>query len=161
MKATMLMGLMMLGLLTGCVGLLPVPSKSKTPEVGRVITPQDAEFIRPGLTSRQQVVERFGQDFRAAPRLPALAYAWELPGGRAMWWWCVAFGEGAAADAGEFEWSHWRALFVAFDQDGMVTRTKFVHLTGRKSLDEQLEAWGRSLKRRNASAGLVARGGGV
>ena len=150
----------MIVLLTGCVGLIPVPSKSKAPEVGQVIKPQDAEFIRPGLTSRQKVVDRFGQDFRAAPRLPVLAYAWELPGGTALWWWMV-FGEMGASDAGEVEWSHWRAFFVAFDKDGIVTRTKFVHLSGRKSLDEQLEAWGQSLKSRNASAGLVAGGGGV
>jgi hypothetical protein len=131
-----------MALLTGCVGIIPVPSSSKVPEVGQVIKPDAAGFIRPGQTSREQVVERLGQDFRASPRLPVLAYSWDLPGGRALWWWCVAWGEVAAGDAGEFEWSHWRAFFVAFNEIGVVTRTQFVRLSGRKSLDEQLEAWG-------------------
>ena len=32
--------------------------------------------------------------------------------------------------------------FVAFDQAGYVMKTRFIRLSSRKSLDEQLEAWG-------------------
>lgn len=142
MKIVTLMLLAAPGLVTGCVGLIPVPSFSGQAPVGRVIQAREAAFVMPRLTTRAQVVERLGADFRPSPRLPVIAYSWDLPGGTALWWWAVFCTEGGAGDAGEFEWGRWRAFFVAFDQDGYVTKTKFVRLSGRKSLDEQLEAWG-------------------
>jgi hypothetical protein len=142
MKIVALMLLAATGLFTGCVGLIPVPSFSRQAPVGRAIQAREAAFIVPGQTTRAQVVEQLGADFRASPRLPVVAYSWDLPGGTALWWWAVFCTEGGAGDAGEFEWGRWRAFFVAFDQDGYVTRTKFIRLSGRKSLDEQLEAWG-------------------
>jgi hypothetical protein len=142
MKIVALMLLAMTGLVTGCVGLIPVPSLSSQPADGRVIQAREAAFIVPGLTTRAEVVERLGADFRPSPRLPVIAYSWDLPGGTALWWWVVVCTEGGAGNAGEFEYGHWRAFFVAFDQDGYVTKAKFKHLSGRKSLDEQLETWG-------------------
>jgi hypothetical protein len=142
MKIVALMLLAAAGLVTGCVGLIPVPSFSGQTPVGRVIQAREAAFIVPGQTTRAQVVEQLGADFRPSPRLPVIAYSWDLPGGTALWWWAVFCTEGGAGDAGEFEWGRWRAFFVAFDQDGYVTKTKFIRLSGRKSLDEQLEAWG-------------------
>ena len=131
-----------MGLATGCVGLIPVPDSSSQVVVGRVIQPREAAFIVPGQTTRAHVVERLGTDFRASPRMPVMAYSWELPGGKVLWWWFVCCTEGGAGGAGELEWSHWRAFFVAFDQAGYVTKTRFIRLSSRKSLDEQLEAWG-------------------
>jgi hypothetical protein len=142
MKIVTFMLLAAMGLVTGCVGLIPVPSFSNHPEVGRVIQAREAAFIVPGQTTRAQVVERLGADFRASRRMPVMAYSWELPGGTALWWWFVFCTEGGAADAGEFEWSRWRAFFVAFDQDGYVTQARFIRLSSRKSLDDQLEKWG-------------------
>jgi hypothetical protein len=143
MNIVALMLLAVTGLVTGCVGLIPVPSFSGEAPVGRVIQAQEAAFIVPGQTTRAQVVEQLGADFRPSPRLPVIAYSWDLPGGTALWWWVVFCTEGGAGNAGEFEWGRWRAFFVAFDQDGYVTKTKFKRLSDRKSLDEQLEAWGR------------------
>jgi hypothetical protein len=131
-----------MGLVTGCVGLIPVPAGSSHVEIGRVIQAREVAFIVPGQTTRAHVVERLGADFRASPRMPVMAYSWELPGGTALWWWFVFCTEGGAGDAGEFEWSRWRAFFVAFDQNGYVTKAMFIRLSSRKSLDEQLEAWG-------------------
>jgi hypothetical protein len=141
MKLVTLTLLAVTELVTGCVGLIPVPSLSSQPADGRVIKAREAAFIVPGQTTRAQVVEQLGADFRRSPRLPVIAYSWDLPGGTALWWWAVIC-EYGPSDAGEFEWGRWRAFFVAFDQDGYVTKTKFIRLSGRKSLDEQLEAWG-------------------
>ena len=142
MKILALALLAAMGLVTGCVGFIPVPASSSQVVVGRVIQAREAAFIVPGQTTRADVVERLGADFRASPRMPVMAYSWELPGGTALWWWFVFCTEGGAGDAGEFEWSRWRAFFVAFDQAGYVTKTRFIRLSSRKSLDEQLEAWG-------------------
>lgn len=128
-------------LLTGCAGLIPLPSHSKETEAGQVIKRPDADFIVAGKTTRAEVIDRFGSRVRECPRAPAVAYSWELPGGTALWWWFVATPQAAAGDAGEFEWSHWRALFVGFDQNNRVAVAEFVHLSGGKSLDAQLERW--------------------
>jgi hypothetical protein len=138
-------------LLTGCVGLIPVPSRSKV-EVGRVIESRETKFIVPGRTSRAQVIERLGANFRTCPRQPALAYAWEIWRGMIIWWWGFAAGEAAVGDGGESEWSNWRAFFVAFDEQGLVTQTEFVHLSGGKSLDEQLEDWGQRVESKRRAA---------
>lgn len=42
---------------------------------------------------------------------------------------------------GELEWSRWRAFFVAFDTNNVVTAATTRHLSSNKSLHEQLEAW--------------------
>ncbi len=123
--------------LTGCVGVIPVPRFSNKPVASSAIDPSQADFIVVGETTRAEVVNRLGSEFRESPRLPALAYSWELPGGQGIWWVVSTVGGGG----GEFEWSRWRAFFVAFDSKGVVTKTRFVHLSSRKSLDEQLEIW--------------------
>lgn len=124
-------------LLTGCVGVLPIPSSSRHPEHGQVIGSEQVRFIQTGCTTRQEVTNRLGCDFRDSPRVRALAYSWEMPGGRGLWWLaCMGGGTG-----GEFEWSHWRALFLRFDDDDVVVQTKFVRLSSGRSLDEQLERW--------------------
>ena len=123
--------------LTGCVGVIPVPSFSSKPVAGIPIKPQQTEFIVVGETTHAEVVDRLGARFRESPRVPALAYSWELPGGEGVWWICGL--EGGTGD--RFEWSRWRAFFVMFDDSGHVASSKFKRLSSRKSLDEQLEDW--------------------
>ena len=123
--------------LTGCVGVIPVPRFSNKPVASSAVDPSQTDFIVVGETTRAEVVNRLGSEFRDSPRLPALAYSWELPGGQGIWWVVSTVGGGG----GEFEWSRWRAFFVAFDSQGVVTKTRFIHLSSRKSLDDQLETW--------------------
>lgn len=148
MKITMAVTVPLLAmLLTGCVGLIvPVPSHDKT--YGKVITREETQFIVPGQTTRAEVVEKLGGQFRDSPRLPALAYAWEQPAAGLLWFWVIVLPPSGVGDGDYTERSHWRAFFVAFDQTGAVSRTKFVSLSGGASLDEQLENWaGRKEKR--------------
>jgi len=132
-------GLLCLMLLTGCVGVIPVPSLSNKPVAGCQITSAQASGIIVGRTTRSEVVEQLGNRFRESPRMPALAYSWELPGGRGFWW---AFGT-VGGRMEDFEWSRWRAFFILFDGSGRVADMKFVRLASSKSLDEQLEDWAR------------------
>ena len=147
MRNAVLAFLTMPVLLTGCVGLIPVPSHSKV-EVGRVIESQEMKFVVPGRTSRAQVMEHLGTGFRSSPRMPVVAYSWEVSRGMWVWWVCTMYGGGG----GESEWSNWRAYFVAFDEQGLVTQTKFVHLSTNKSLDEQLEDWGQRVESKRQAA---------
>ena len=127
-------------LLTGCV-VVPVSSDGKT--YGKVIMREQVRFIVPGQTTQAEVTETLGGQFRDSPRMPVLAYAWEKS--TIGWGWPV----GNPPPPLEYffkqheknEGSDWRAFFVAFDDAGKVSRTKFAHLSSGKSLDEQLENW--------------------
>ena len=129
-------------LLTGCVGVMPVPpSPRNQPACGKVITPEQVKFIVPGQTTRAEVMARLGDHFRDSPRLPVLAYSWEKPAVGWTWWIVVAGPGGAGAAGGHAEGNHWQAFFVKFDASGRVAATKFVSLSNHRSLDEQLEDW--------------------
>jgi hypothetical protein len=142
-------------LVTGCV-LVPVPSDGKT--YGKVITREQVRFIVPGQTTRAEVTERLGDQFRASPRVSAMAYSWEKPAVGVMWGVCVPIYEQAAIAGGRhIERSHWQGFFAAFDEAGQVSRTQFVRLSGGKSLDEQLENW--ALKKRTHPFSEFARTG--
>jgi len=128
-------------LLTGCVGVMPVPPSRNQPACGKVITPEQVKFIVPGQTTRVEVMARLGDHFRDSPRLPVLAYSWEKPAVGWTWWILLAGPGGAAGGGGHTEGNHWRAFFVKFDAGGRVAATRFVSLDNGKSLDEQLENW--------------------
>lgn len=130
-------------LLTGCV-IVPVPSDGKT--CGKVISREQVRFIVRGQTTQAEVTEKLGGQFLDSPRMPVLAYAWEKS--TIGWGWPAAnpppplenfFRQNERNEGGD-----WRAFFVAFDDAGKVSRTKFVHLSSGKSLDEQLEDWAQS-----------------
>jgi hypothetical protein len=126
-------------LLTGCVGVMPVPPSRNQTVRDRVVTPEQVKFIVPDQTTRPEVIARLGDQFRDSPRLPVLAYSWQKPAVRWVWWSFVV-GNGAAGGGGCYE-NYWRAFFIRFDADGRVAASKFVSLCDRQSLDEQLEDW--------------------
>ena len=127
-------------LLMGCV-VVPLPSDGKT--YGKVITREQVRFIVPGLTTRAEVTEQLGDQSRDSPQMPVLAYAWEKS--TLGWGWAVANPppkwENFYRLHERNDGSDWQAFFVAFDDAGKVSRTKFVRLSGGNSLDEQLENW--------------------
>jgi hypothetical protein len=135
--ALIILCLLSVVLLTGCV--VPLPSDGRT--YGKVITRAQVGFIVPGQTTRAEVTAKLGGQFRDSPRLPVLAYAWEKS--TRGWGMPVAnppLGFKRFYERHEInEGSDWQAFFVAFDHVGKVSRIKFVHLSGGKSLDEQLE----------------------
>ena len=124
-------------LMTGCIGLLPFPRFSNQPTHGTQLRAQDTAFIRAGTTSASELFGLLGTNCLCDARQRAVAYPWELPGGRGFWW---LFGTVGGA-GGEFEWSRWRAFFVAFDTNNVVTATTTKHLSANQSLHEQLEIW--------------------
>jgi outer membrane protein assembly factor BamE (lipoprotein component of BamABCDE complex) len=129
-----------LTLMSGCVGVLPLPVTSSQPEHGCKIDRAQVAFIHPGRTTRAQVIERLGPIYSALPLNRAFAYTWELPGGGGVWWYCIALGEAAAA--GGDSWAGgWRGFFVAFDDQGVVTATAFKKLSCRRPLHENMDRW--------------------
>lgn len=131
---SLLLSLLLLLSTTGCL-VLAVPTVSRGR--GRVIKTQEAAFIIVGQSTREDVVRRLGSDFRDTWRSTAMAYSWELRGMDLNWF--VGGQGGTAADQVGF--SRWRALFIAFDPNGIVTKCEFTSLSAKSSLDDQLLAW--------------------
>ena len=122
-----------LTLMSGCAGVLPLPVTSNKPESGHKIERAQAAFIQPGLTTRNQVIDLLGSDYTALPMNRALAYTWELPGGGGIWWYSIFLGYGGAADGGNWA-GGWRGFFVAFDDQDVVTASKFKKLSCRRAI---------------------------
>ena len=131
-------------MLSGCVGILPVPPFSNKLVAGRVIERRDASFIVPGCTTRLEVEQQLGTCTRDCPRAPSMAYSWEKPGWTMFWW--VASTHSAMGD--DFEVGGWHALFVAFNDAGVVLQKDFVNLSNNRSLDEQLERWAERVRKK-------------
>lgn len=123
----------------GCIGVLPIPEFSNQPIHGTKLRAQDTAFIQPGNTTAAQVFARLGTNCLCDPRQRAVAFSWELPGGRGLWWMYGPYGGGG----NEFEWSRWRAFFVAFDTNNVVVAASAKHLSSSRSLHEHLEVWAR------------------
>ena len=119
---------------TGCVGVLPSPQLSGQPTRGTRLRAQDTAFIRAGATSASEIFGTLGTDCLCDPRQRAVAFSWELPGSRGICWVVSTAGGGG----GEFEWSRWRAFFVAFDANNRVIAANTKHLSSGKSLHEHL-----------------------
>jgi hypothetical protein len=90
----------------GCVAL-PIP----LPEMliaGRRITSEQAAFIQPGSTSREDVIRELGEPYADFSDLRILAYTWEMREGVVIW---GALG-GAAGGSGTYKYY---SLLIAFD----------------------------------------------
>ena len=61
----------------------------------------------------------------------------------------MASTESAIGDS--FPAGGWHALFVAFDDQGIVVNKDFVSLSHRSSLDEQLERWAKRVREKEHS----------
>ncbi len=141
-------------LLTGCVGILPIPPLSNKLVAGRVIKRSEVSIIVPGSTTRAEVEQRLGPCSRACNRAPSIAYSWEKSGWTMFWW--VASTESAMGD--DFEVGGWHALFVAFDDAGVVLQKDFVSLSNSRSLDEQLERWAERARKKSSPCPLMCAG---
>lgn len=126
--------------LSGCVAVVPLPPTSRKPTAGRVLTNLDVAFIETGRTTKSEIERRLGPCTRDFPQRRVLAYTWETPGWRAWWLYSVpnsaAMGISDSAD-------RWRALFVAFDEQGRVQKKLFRKLSHRRSLDQEAARWPR------------------
>ena len=99
--------------IAGCV---PVPriSPSDEPLAGRRIKPEDVAFIKPSMTSRDEVIANLGVPTFDLSDLRILAYAWTEPGG--VWVGVIPFGVFTVPRTADW------ALLVAIDENNRVAR---------------------------------------
>lgn len=131
-------------LLTGCAMLaVPIPAGKREAISGQVIDKADVAFISVGVTTRDEVVQKLGQNFRTRGSGAPISYSWEKKGGDIYYAGLIASYGGAAAGAGKDSrtWSSWRGLFVEFDATNRVRRFEFLKLKLSQSVDEQRDQW--------------------
>ncbi len=127
-------------LFAGCVGVAPLPVVSRTPEYGQRLEPVHCSFIRPGQTTRAEVIARLGSNCVAFRRTHSIAYTWEMRGGGGVWW-LVLVGPGGGVATGDQWVGGWRGFFVAFDQRDVVRAAELRKLSASRSLDENMDRW--------------------
>jgi len=126
--------------LTGCVGVVPVPVSSHTVEYGQKLEPKQIPCIRAGQTTRAEVIAALGTNYARFGRSRAIAYTWEMRGGGGFWWASVVTPYGGGAWGGNWV-GGWRGFLVAFDERDVVRAAEFKRLPGRRSLDETMDRW--------------------
>lgn len=125
--------------LTGCVGW--VPPLSNEPVNGKALTARDVAFIVPGKTTRAEVVRTLGAGYCESPRIAAMAYPWQMPGGTGFWCFITELNNETQQLRTWETATRWRALFLAFDSHGTVTRKELVRLKSEGTPQEQVEKW--------------------
>ena len=126
--------------LSGCVGITPIPVYSSKPEYGQKRTYSQIRFIQPGQTTRAEVLAALGTncvDFRGTR---SVAYTSEMCGGGGVWWVAAVVPPGAVARGGNWV-GGWRGFLVAFDERDVVRTAEFKKLSARRSLDVNMERW--------------------
>lgn len=134
-----LLGLM-LPALTGCVGVIPLPTFPEKVLNGSRIEAEDIAFIRPGETTRDEIEAVLGTNHVELLSRPAVAYSWEVAGGGGVWWvaWCTPYG--SVSKSGTWL-GGWRACLVAYDDKGCVKAARIRALSPRYSLHHHLRSW--------------------
>jgi hypothetical protein len=126
-------------MLTGCVGVTPLPVTSHV-EYGQQVQPAQTAGIRPGRTTRAELVAALGTNYASFRASHSIAYTWEMRGGGGVWWAAVVLGEAAIVKGGNWI-GGWRGFLVAFDERDVVRAVEFRKLPGRRSLDETVARW--------------------
>jgi hypothetical protein len=137
-------------LLTGCVGILPRPVSATKVEYGHRLLTNDVSFIQSGVTTRAEVIARLGTNYTALPLQRALAYSWEMQGGGWVWWLVLVGPNGGGGTGGQWT-GGWKAFFIAFDDQGVVTSTAFKSPSTRRSLHDHMYNWLASLPAKPAA----------
>lgn len=135
----------LLALVSGCVGVVPIPPSSSEPVSGQVLRSSDGSFIVPGVTTRREVEQRLGKCTHECPRAGAVAYTWEKPGWEVGWW--AAWMYGGTGGTAPMPMSGWKALLIAYDKTGRVEAKEIVPLNHRHPLDNQMVRWAESARR--------------
>jgi hypothetical protein len=126
--------------LTGCVGVVLLPVSTKEVHYGHRLQAKDVAFIKPGVTTRAEVIAKLGTNYLALPNQRAIAYSWEMKGGGGVWWWFIAGPGGAAGNSGSWE-GGWRTFFLALDDHGVVRDTAFKSPSTSRSLHRHMDKW--------------------
>jgi hypothetical protein len=122
---------------TGCVPV-QVASSSDPPLAGQRIKPDDITFIKPGVTSREEVIAKLGPPTVDLSDLRTLVYVWiEL---KEQWVGVIPFGVATAPRTADF------ALLVVLDEDNHVVRAGIDQRSWADTVISQSRKWAEAQK---------------
>jgi outer membrane protein assembly factor BamE (lipoprotein component of BamABCDE complex) len=101
----------------GCV-VLPIPTGEDKVLEGRPVTEFQQSFIKPGVTTREDVLKHLGQPFIIWEDARVFVYRWDMRQG--IFVWLVTDGRQIAGDAHDVP-KHY-LLLIQFDGDNVVRR---------------------------------------
>jgi len=137
MKTTLLALLLTFVLtLTGCL-IAPVPAFGRKTVDGTRIQKEDVSFVQPGRTTREELVQRFGEPWAHYRDLAVMVYYWDVRKGYWVWGFVTPYG-GASGVAGDI--TSLQYLFVQLDESDRVQRYDFVkHARNVKTRDQAIQ----------------------
>lgn len=127
----------LLGLLLQACVVLPIPLDEDKVLEGRPITESQLSFMRPGSTTREEVVHRFGQPYIIWADARIFIYRWEMRQGILIW--AVASNREIIGDA--IDIPRHCLLLIAFDGNNVVTRFERVTRPASRPAPDFLMDW--------------------
>jgi outer membrane protein assembly factor BamE (lipoprotein component of BamABCDE complex) len=123
-------------LLQSCLAL-PIPLEEDKVLVGSPVAESQLSFIRPGVTTREQVIKHLGQPFIIWEDARVFIYRWDMRQGILIW--AIAGNRNIAGDAIDIP-KHY-LLLIAFDGNNIVTRCERTSRPTSRSAPDFLMDW--------------------
>lgn len=120
----------------GCV-VLPIPTGEDKVLEGRPVTEFQQSFIKPGVTTREDVLRHLGQPYIIWEDARVFVYRWDMRQG--IFVWIVTDGRQIAGDAHDVP-KHY-LLLVQFDGDNVVSRSERTTRPLSRSAPDFLMDW--------------------
>ena len=128
----------------GCI-MLPIPSEKVI--AGDQMTNKELNFIRPGITTKEEVVERLDDPDMIWEKERIFAYNWQMRWGVLLWAFAVGNVGGGAADAGAEDIGQKNyVLIIRFDPNDRVERFETTKRSESDSYGEHLKKWIKKIK---------------
>jgi len=124
----------------GCI-LLPIPTGDAIPGEGRDFTSEELSFIRPGITTKGEVVERLADPDVIWVEERIFAYNW-----RTRWGIIIGVVAGPPFVGGDNIGVKDIVLLIRFDSNDRVERIEVTHRSSFDSYGEHLEKWHDQIK---------------
>jgi hypothetical protein len=125
----------------GCI-MLPIPSEKVI--AGHQMTNKELNFIRPGITTKEEVVERLDDPDMIWQEERIFAYNWQTTWGVLLWVVAAGYGYGdyGAEDIGQKNY----VLLIRFDPNDRVERFEATKRSKSDSYGEHLKKWIKKIK---------------
>ena len=124
----------------GCI--LPIPTGEDKVLAGDQIANEELNFIRPGITTKEEVVERLNDPDVIWEEERIFAYNWQMRWGILFW----AVGHGLQVAGGAEDIATKYVLLIRFDPIDRVERFEVIHRSRFDSYGEHLEKWLNQIK---------------
>ena len=121
----------------GCI--LPIPTGEDKVLAGDQIANEELNFIRPGITTKEEVVERLHNPDVIWEEERIFAYNWQMR-------WGVLFWSAGPFTGGAEDMSTKYVLLIRFDPIDRVERFEVIHRSRFDSYGEHLEKWLNQIK---------------